>query len=30
MNVFAQEFFAAERAAFAERAFAEFMWRSRA
>lgn len=30
MNVFAHEFFAAERAAFAERAFAEFMSRLRA
>lgn len=30
MNVFAHEFFAAERAVFAERAFAEFMSRLRA
>ena len=30
MNVFAHEFFAAERAAFAEREFAEFMSRLRA
>ena len=30
MNVFAHEFFAVERAAFAERAFAEFMSRLRA
>ena len=30
MNVFEHEFFAAERAAFAERAFAEFMSRLRA
>ena len=30
MNVFAHEFFAAERAAFAERAVAEFMSRLRA
>ena len=30
MNVFAHEFFAEERAAFAERAFAEFMYKPRA
>ena len=30
MNVFAHEFFAEEHAAFAERAFAEFMSRLRA